>query len=271
MWFTVVLLLGLGLVVSKSGTFDEVYDGLVRGQSPLDCKKARLLIYHQFGNRFEGTGSVLKSLLMGLAEARHTNRVLVWGREIPPLFQRGNHSACYDAKQGGLYHCHFEPLSSCSLSDVSQAEMNQLWKNGYDDTVRVTLQQHRRGLAAYVPIKSQRSLPFIQHAWPAALAAYVFRLNRHQAARVDGLLAEMPQPLHCAHVRHGDVKKLASTYKNRDWYPFEDYFSRLHQLQTKEHPATVFVGSDSMDLDKALADARKAWPLSAAVTAADFR
>ena len=49
------------------------------------CRHRRLLVT-QFEKVFEGLGSILKIVLLQLAEAAHANRTLVWGLDLPYLF-----------------------------------------------------------------------------------------------------------------------------------------------------------------------------------------
>ena len=128
------------------------------------CKHRRILVT-QFANSFEGMGSILKLVLLGLAEAAHENRTLVWGLDLPFLFEnsrdewyssssssknkqknggqiqrkvkiRGIEFDCSSGNNGvydgsGPYGCFFMPLSSCGVQDVTVAELLQLGIN-YD-------------------------------------------------------------------------------------------------------------------------------------------
>lgn len=229
---------------SSGNAFQKVMDYIDKKQQvdPTTCSKRRLLVYHSYGNNFEGTGSILKSIMIGLAEAMHANRTLVWGAYVPPLLARGNFSSCFDPVQGGLYACFFKQLSPCALNDVWYREFVHLKMNGYDDTKRVVLQQARRGIAAYMAPRALRNISRIATIWPAALAAYAFRLTDTLADRQRSLAAELGMsgpalvtsdddadyhvvansgistyhgPVHCAHVRHGDVLSMKNVYLNK--------------------------------------------------------
>ena len=110
---------------------------------------------------------------MGLAEAAHAGRTLIWGLDHPylfentrPMWEGGAASArvasaavgglpleCgeWPGQGGGPYACFFQALSSCSLADVSPAELLALGINGFDDGARgadVVLRARRGGCAA---------------------------------------------------------------------------------------------------------------------------
>ena len=123
------------------------------------CRHRRLLVT-QFEQVFEGFGSIMKVVLLGLAEAAHSNRTLVWGLDLPFLFEnsrdewyssssssknkqknggqiqrkvkiRGIEFDCSSGNNGvydgsGPYGCFFMPLSSCGVQDVTVAELLQL-------------------------------------------------------------------------------------------------------------------------------------------------
>ena len=222
--------------------------------SPESCTQKRLLIMNSDHTYFEGTGSIMKAIMFGVAEAMHSNRTLIWGRFIPEFYLRAKEKSCYNPKQGGLYDCFFQRLSTCSFADVSASEIVSLGENGYDDTARVLLQQPRRGLAAYVPPKSLRSIPDIQLIWPASLAGYIFRL-KISLPHIPG-----PAPLYCAHVRHGDVRTLSYVYKNKAIFEFEDYFDALSEMSLQEPPGTIFFATDSIEVERKLEEFEASWP-----------
>ena len=272
-----LLLLGLAAAAtSPAETYREIANRLAASQSPTEaeCKTRRLLLFHSYGTHFEGVGSLVKALAMALAEAQHSNRVLTWGKYVPPLFAKGNFSACSSASQGALFNCFFRPLSTCSFAHhVNASEIEQLSLNGYDDTKRVSLSQSRRGLAMFVAPKSLRKKAGIKQAWPAALAAYIFRLNDGTSSRIQALTAELPKPIRCLHVRHGDVRSLASVYQNKATFPFDDYFAALHRIigssgdgGRRTEVGSVFVSSDSVDVEAAVDKARREWAAAAPST-----
>ena len=156
-------------------------------------------------------GSILKLVLLGLAEAAHENRTLVWGLDLPFMFEnsreewfdnrtttgqrvvdiKGIHEfdcGDYDYYDGsGPYSCFFQALSTCTIDDVSFTELSQMGPVGFDDSRRVRIQEERRAPAAayhfplYNPAFSQlfADYPYpvrnLRHKWAAALGAYVFR------------------------------------------------------------------------------------------------
>ena len=187
---------------------------------------------------------------MGLAEAVHANRTLVWGRYIPPMFARAHRELCYNSRQGGLYDCFFQHISSCSLSDVTDEELRVLSVSGYNDSARVSLQQTRRSLAMYIPPPEYRAIDSIKTLWPSALAAYVFRLK--QPWKVPYQL-----PMYGVHIRHGDIKALSHVYKNRVVFPVEEYIKKLKDVSVP--PNTVYIATDSIDANSFINKSRSVW------------
>ena len=173
------------------------------------CKHRRLLVT-QFADSFEGLGSILKLVMLGLAEAAHSNRTLIWGIDMPYLFERSR-EVWYDEinKSGkrvvnikglkfdcgsysdgsGPYTCFFQPLSSCTIYDVTIEELLTIGSEGFNDETRVKIQDERRSPAAayHYPIYnphyrnlvdySSFSIPYLRHKWAAALQTYIFRLK----------------------------------------------------------------------------------------------
>ena len=121
----------------------------------IDCKNTRLLVLHMKTTTLEGLGSILKQIQMGTAVAMHSNRTAVWGLGPPFLFDHteelwagshgnsmkiGDHEInCSNRTDplSGPYECLFEPLSSCTLTDTDQAELNDFVSNPYDDAARI--------------------------------------------------------------------------------------------------------------------------------------
>ena len=122
------------------------------------CQHRRLLVT-QFEQVFEGFGSIMKVVMLGLAEAAHSNRTLVWGLDLPYMFEnsrdewysltssknsqkngnqakrkvkiRGIEFDCSSGDNGvydgsGPYGCFFMPLSSCGVQDLTVAELKHL-------------------------------------------------------------------------------------------------------------------------------------------------
>lgn len=173
---------------SESGV--RYVDSLVRlihaRQHPpqTECRSTRLLLIKSPEISFEGLGSVLSLITLGLAEAMYSNRTLVWGAELTPLLElsravwsapnasvRGTALDCSQAdKGGGAFSCLFEPISSCSLADVAPSEITALRDDGYADDARIKIMDHRRSFVAYmappgVPGPTPR---WPNHLWYAA-------------------------------------------------------------------------------------------------------
>lgn len=236
-------------------------------KNPAACSQKRLLVLHMPGYAFEGTGSILKWITFGLAEAMHGNRTLIWGRYIPSFYTRGSNMECFDKSEGGLFNCLFRKISSCSLNDVSETELNNIGLNGYDDTARVSLSQARRGLAAYVPPVHLREFPNMKYIWPAALASFVFRpivKLREFPVPDDWETPDVPVAF-CAHVRHGDVLSMASEYPYRKVYPFDSYFDALKMMteEAASHPPDlVYLATDSPSASEVVKEWQSRWQRS---------
>lgn len=235
------------------GYGNPIFDDIVAHQHPPtdSCSTRRLLVIHEpLNDYFEGTGSILKALAMGLGEAVHANRTLVWGKYIPAMFARAHREACYNSRQGGLYDCFWQHISSCSLSDITDEEMRSLAVSGYNDSARVSLQQARRGLAMYIPPPKYRGVNSIRTQWPAVLTAYVFRLK--QPWKVTYQL-----PMYGVHIRHGDIKALSHVYSNRIVFPVEEYIRKLKGVT--EPPNTIYIATDSIESNSFVNKSRSVW------------
>ena len=139
--------------------------------SAASCTTRRLLLTQFDAKSFEGIGSLLKQVMLGLAEAAYANRTLVWGLDMGYMFERSREvwqgqdggggsvpagdllvdCSGWRGAGGGPYACFFRPLSSCSLLNVSGPELAALGRAGHDDAARVRVQESRRGPVAYVP------------------------------------------------------------------------------------------------------------------------
>ena len=237
------------------------------------CKTKRLLVT-QFANSFEGLGSILKLVLLGLAEAAHENRTLIWGLDLPFMFENsreewydnvthtGRRDVDIEGRDGfrfdcgsyqhydgsGPYACFFQALSSCTIDDVSFAELRGMGPGGFDDGARVRIQEERRapGAAYHYPVYNPAyttlvdDYPYpvrnLRHKWAAALGAYVFRPKGDVLAWLEGRRRAVWPPhlggtrrepgcsrcdgppegdggrLWGLHVRHGDLKALKDVY-----------------------------------------------------------
>ena len=142
-----------------------------------DCLKKRFLVMHMKVLGYEGIGSVLKQIIVGLAIAMQSNRVLVFGGAFPYLFEYtddvwGGHDKrrfqndihindkILDCSTGSdsnsaAYDCFFQQLSTCSLLDATVKEIEYFSVNGYDEQNRILLsdmtQTARKAIALYQP------------------------------------------------------------------------------------------------------------------------
>jgi hypothetical protein len=187
----------------------KIFEAVYTQQNPKkeSCKTRRLLLTQFSQHSFEGMGSILRMIQMGIAEAAFSNRTLIFGLDLPYMFEktkdvwRNKHRLKYDdlvnvsniglkcgswvGQGGGSYNCFFQPLSTCSLSDVSYEELSNLGNNAYDDEARVRIQEAHRGPALYhVPLDLPLykhifsiKMTFPRHKWAAVIAAYSFRLK----------------------------------------------------------------------------------------------
>lgn len=197
-----------------------------------ECRSTRLLLVKSPEISYEGLGSVLSLLALGLAEAMYSNRTLVWGAELTPLLDlsrtvwtapnpsaRGVALDCARADRGGgAYSCFFEPLSACSLADASPAELVALRSDCFSDLARLKIVDHRRSFVAYmappgVPMSGPEPR-WKNHLWYGALASYVFRLQPSVRAAFEATRSSLSggrwaTDTACAHVRHGDVRSVS--------------------------------------------------------------
>ena len=80
-----------------------IMEDLLRRQNPpvIECGSRKLMVYHdKKSDFFEGTGSIIKTLTIALAEAYHSDRILVWGNFVPPFYARAQNASCYNRRQG---------------------------------------------------------------------------------------------------------------------------------------------------------------------------
>lgn len=208
-----------------------------------ECRNRRLIVTQYSPKSFEGIGSILKLLVHGLAEAAHANRTLIWGLDLPYVFENtrelwhedppelapspsgakgrarksqpqgpklygpqpprtivvnGLELECsgWRGRGGGAHACFFEPLSSCSLDDVTPEEVHAMGAgNGHADDARVRIQEARRGPSAYHPpygnpvfaevFGARPRMGHPRHTWAAALGAYAFRLKPELAGALE--------------------------------------------------------------------------------------
>jgi hypothetical protein len=190
----------------------DIYDIIHARQNPSreECKRRRFSAIQMSATSFEGTGSLLKQVMISTAIAMHSNRTLVWGLGLPFPFEvtkelwagpdnediliNNEHLNCsqHDITFGPL-GCFFEPVSTCSLEDAGPAEVIEFSHNPYNDSARITMAEMRKGIAMYHPpmglldyIWSKGKYP--DHAkseligkqaylWASAVGAYVFRIK----------------------------------------------------------------------------------------------
>lgn len=268
----------------------DIIDVIHKKQQPAkeDCKKKRLLALQMSSTSFEGTGSLLKQAMLSLAISMHSNRTMVWGLGYPFLFEHSKdvwdsdnyeevqiNNEILDCSQpdpaAGAYGCFFEPLTTCSLDDLTAAELIDFSNNAHNHSARIVLSEISKGVALYHPpvglfdyIWSKRKYPdslkyeFINrqaHLWAAAISAYVFRLKPNLSQsfgkKFDYIFDGM-ESVWGMHIRHGDLKALSNVYSYKEVFDFEDYFDAAlkvsHRLQTT--PSRVFVATDSIQADK---------------------
>jgi hypothetical protein len=123
-----------------------------------DCKSTRLLVIHMKTESLEGLCSLVKQVAMGLSAAVHGNRTLVWGLYTGQFMFEATSDVWLGAKRdgillggtriscpkgdnplGGPFECFFQPMSTCTLDDISPEELVKLQSNPFDDAERVKL------------------------------------------------------------------------------------------------------------------------------------
>lgn len=121
------------------------------------CKTKRLAIVSYASNNFEGIGSLLKNYMLGLSVSLHANRTYILGIELPYIFNntfdiwaKGGFKKKKSSRRrriaiipgtsisldcgnryydgGGPLSCFFEPLSSCSIEDLTEEDILQAGK-----------------------------------------------------------------------------------------------------------------------------------------------
>lgn len=196
-----------------SNFIQDIVDVIHARQNPSKskCLSKRLLILQMTSNSFEGTGSLLKQMMLATAIAMHSNRTLIWGLGLPFIFEHTKEiwngqrdlskiTVCnetIDCRQGdpsgGPLGCFLEPISTCSLGDATPAELISFSENAYNHTARLALAEMYKGISLYHPpmglfdyIWFKRKYPasFMakimekqSYIWSAAVAAYVFRIK----------------------------------------------------------------------------------------------
>jgi glycosyltransferase involved in cell wall biosynthesis len=266
------------------------------------CRSTRLLVTHLDDEHFEGLGSVLGEVLGALGEAAHSNRTLVWGLGLPymldrtrdewaaPLGSRGAgrvwwprgeplDCSSWEGSGGGAWACFFRALSTCSLEDASVDELVALGADPYNNSARLKLMEHRRGVAAFTVPAAAAAPDFAaaaagarspRHAMAAATAGYLFRLAPRVAAAVEARRADLwggragvacPRgappapanrsgPVWAMHVRRGDVARNAAVYGNRRLFSFDAMLAEAARAAHaavaagRPAPAAIYVASD---------------------------
>ena len=278
------------------------------------CASRRLLLLHFPAStlRGDGLGQLLLRITAGLGEAMHAGRTLIWGLELPHILEalRPSHSPCADdrcelplncsgahaigssSSGGGAFNCLFAPLSSCSISDVTQAELAALGAGGgYRDSARVRVQEARRAPAVFVPparFRDPDGQLTLRHRWAGALAAYVSRLTPGVHAVFEArreALGLVHGSFWGLHVRHGDVAAEPERYGSRRVYSFRAFFDAAAETAaaaaasaipagalngsstagTRTLPSVLFVSSDAASTAGAVRAAR-GWFASGAVS-----
>lgn len=252
-----------------------------------ECKNKRFTILQMSSTSFEGTGSILKQVMIGLSIAMHSNRTLIWGIGHPFMFEHTKdlwqgpnydhlkiNNDFVDCTQedpaGGPFGCFLQPISTCSLADVSPTELIEFSHNAYNESSRLVMGEIRKGVALYHPpfglfdyIWSERKNAHDgkyeikgreAHLWAAAVTAYVFRLKPDivniYKQRADQLFAGKGTKWGM-HVRHGDLKALSNVYSYKEIFEFEEFFTAARALThvQKKSPDVIFVATDSVRAD----------------------
>ena len=140
--------------------------------SKFECTQTRLLVIDTINTKFEGIGTIMKKVIVGLAEAFHSNRTLVWGIELAYILDKtreewdsvsnsririgegDSYLNCSTGNDGGPFDCFFQPMSLCSISDVSQKELLDLSINAFNTSSRIKLAEpYRTDISLYMPPK----------------------------------------------------------------------------------------------------------------------
>ena len=182
---------------------EQIHRELDDMQRPADCAAARVLLIDFSG---DGLGSILVALTSALAEAYYSNRTLVVGPTqlpyAPPVRECGNHSL----------GCFFEPISKCSVSDISIAAwMEYESGSGFDDSSQVKQHNEARGNAAFLaPPNRLRHSPEAGQVWASGILSWVFRLQPELAllmreSEASLRVCQWPRPLVGMHVRQADT------------------------------------------------------------------
>lgn len=268
----------------------DIYDIIYAKQNPSkeQCRSQRFSVLQMSATSFEGTGSLLKQVMISTAIALHSNRTLIWGLGLPFPFEvtrelwngPGNddilineeHLNCsqHDITFGPL-GCFFQPISTCTLEDAGPMEVIEFSHNPYNDSARLSMSEMRRGVAMYHPplglmdyIWSKGKYPdsvkteLIQnqaYLWSAAVAAYVFRVKPALIASFErryNHLFENTNSVWGMHIRHGDLKALANIYSYKEIFDFDDYFGAVLKLSHKQKftPEKLFIATDSTEADQ---------------------
>jgi hypothetical protein len=253
-----------------------------------ECKNRRFMVLQMSSTSFEGTGSVLKQVMIGLAIAMHSNRTLIWGVGHPFMFEHTKelwagedydnlkiNNDYLDCSQhdhaGGPFGCFLQPISTCSLADASPSELISFSHNAYNESARLTMGEIRKGVALYHPPFGLFDYIWSQtkhvhgnkydfkgrepHLWASAIAAYVFRLKPNVfeifQKRSDALFKGL-DTIWGMHVRHGDLKALSNVYSYKEVFEFDDFFTAARQLShvQKVTPDALFVATDSVKADE---------------------
>ena len=270
------------------------------------CRGTRFLVTQLDDEHFEGLGSILGEIAGALGEAMHANRTLVWGVGLPYLFDKtrdewasqggsvgaagvfggrgglGLDCSSWEGLGGGAWACFFRSLSSCSLEDATFAELVTLGEDPYNDSARLKLQEHRRGVSLYT-LPSMSAAPDLyaaasiaahpRHAFAASLMAFLFRLKpsvaksveKHRIALWSGAAGvscppnsahahahgvAAAGPVWTMHVRRGDVARNIDTYGNRHLFSYGDFYleSKKKAIEIVASggaaPTAIFIASD---------------------------
>lgn len=267
----------------------DLFDVIYTKQHPSsqECLTNRFLVIQMSSASFEGTGSLLKQMLLSVAIAMHSDRTLIWGLGYPFMFEHSKElwdgedndalnindevlNCTQPDPAAGPFGCFFEPLTTCGLEHLSPHELIEFSHNAYNESGRAMISEIRKGVALYHPpenlfeflltkrkysekVKSD-ILKKRHHIWAGAVAAYVFRLKPSLLSSFSKKFEYIfsgQESIWGVHVRHGDLKALSNVYSYKDVFEFDDYFDAAIQVshRQKKSPSRLFVATDSTKAD----------------------
>ena len=269
----------------------QFYDAIYANQNPTreECKKKRFLVLQVSSTSFEGTGSLMKQILVGTAVAMHSNRVLIWGLgyhfpfEVTKELWNGPSRSrlkivdttmnCSQSDMSfGPFGCFLMPISTCHIFDAKPDEIVEFGTNPFNVSHRLMVTEVLKGIALYQPPKDlfdylweegdypEESYSLLKryqaHIWSAAVTAYVFRLKKEivqsfHSKYLTLIEKKMEHPVWGIHVRHGDLKAMSRAYRYKQIFEFPAYFQAAMNLSWKLQytPRTIMIATDSAEAD----------------------